>query len=122
MPRAGHHLVGGAITAGAVNAAVQWGTMAADPRYRFDWEQLLACCAAGAATALLPDILEPACHPNHRKFFHSLAAAAVVAWMMSGKHTDEYSAALKALVTAAGLGWLSHVFLDALTPKCVPII
>ena len=37
----------------------------------------------GAATALMPsipDLLEPATHPNHRKFFHSVAAALLVVY------------------------------------------
>jgi hypothetical protein len=29
-------------------------------------------------TGTLPDTLEPACHPNHRRFFRSLAVAALV--------------------------------------------
>ena len=38
--------------------------------------------AGGGLAALLtklPDVLEPAVHPNHRQFFHSVAFAALVA-------------------------------------------
>ena len=37
--------------------------------------------AAGAGAGLLPDLLEPADSPNHRLFFHSLAAAGIVGWV-----------------------------------------
>jgi len=122
MPRCPHHLVGGVVAAGAVNVILQWHQIAVNRQDRFDWGELLACCAVGGAAALIPDMLEPASHPNHRNLFHSLAVAALVAWLISGNHTREYSAGTKALLLAGGLGWLSHILLDALTPRCVPLV
>ena len=39
---------------------------------------LMVACGLGTFGGKLPDLLEPALHPNHRKFFHSLLFAAGV--------------------------------------------
>jgi membrane-bound metal-dependent hydrolase YbcI (DUF457 family) len=113
-------MVGGAMAAGLVNVAVQLEAASNDPSHKFDWLELLLCCAAGAGAACLPDLLEPADSPNHRKFCHSLAAASLVGWTISGKHIDELSPEARTLLLAAGVGYLSHLALDGATPKCIP--
>lgn len=122
MPRAAQHAVGGAIAAGVVNVMIQLESGLDDPGRRFDWGELLLCCAAGAGAGLLPDLLEPADSPNHRLFFHSLAAAGIVAWAISGKHTGQWTPEMRKLLLAAGFGYLSHLYLDGLTPKSINII
>lgn len=122
MPRAATHLVAGVVTAGVVNVVIQWNAKTDDPNYRFDWGEFLVCCGAGGAAGLLPDILEPADTPNHRAFFHSLAAAALVAWAMSGKHTKDCAPGSKKLLLSMGFAYLSHLVLDAQTPKSIPIV
>lgn len=42
----------------------------------------LAMGLAAAALPTLPDCIEPALHPNHRKFFHSFACVAGLAYAM----------------------------------------
>src|SRR5271170_4014702 len=37
----------------------------------FDFGEMLACAAVSTATAMVPDILEPALSPNHRNVAHS---------------------------------------------------
>src|SRR4051812_12876334 len=85
---------------------------------------------AGAALAAfltnLPDILEPALHPNHRQFFHSLLFAALV---MRGAHcvyewepqTDREEITRFILLVGAG-AYLVHLALDAVTAKSLPLI
>lgn len=121
MPRCKEHMVGGALAAGFVNVAVQFDKVSADPNREFDWIELLLCCAVGAGAACLPDLLEPATSPNHRNSCHSLAAAALVAWLMSGKHVKDLPPEIRALLVAGGTGYLSHLALDGLTPKCIPL-
>jgi hypothetical protein len=79
MPRFREHLAGGAVAAGVVNVLVQLEAASANPDYVFDWGELLLCCVAGAGAACLPDLLEPANSPNHRKNCHSFATAA---WLL----------------------------------------
>jgi hypothetical protein len=41
--------------------------------------ELLLATGVGMVVGLLPDLLEPALHPNHRQFFHSYAVTALLA-------------------------------------------
>ena len=54
--------------------------------------------------------------------YQHLAAAALVAWAISGKHTGEMPPELRKLLVASGLGYLSHLALDGMTPKCIPLL
>ncbi|MBL8377399.1 MAG: hypothetical protein JNM79_06000 [Burkholderiales bacterium] len=83
---------------------------------------------AGLAALLtnLPDILEPALHPNHRQFFHSLTFAA-----MLGKATHEIyewetdnpaDEAIRFLLLVGAGAYFVHLLLDAGTAKSLPIL
>lgn len=74
----------------------------------------------------LPDILEPARHPNHRQFFHSLAFAGLVghgvykAWQWEPESkTQEW---LRIAGIAIGGAYLVHLAMDAMTPKGLPVV
>lgn len=73
----------------------------------------------GTVMALLPDIIESAkCNPNHRQFFHSviILLSAILAYNKIGRNEFEK------LLTNVGLaGYASHLFLDALTPRSLPL-
>ena len=84
-----------------------------------------ACLAGGvgAVAALTPDLLEPALNPNHRRFFHSLAAVAVIAEgnrrvFTNPRVRDQEKFALGLSSTA----YLSHLLLDGATPSGLPLI
>jgi len=66
---------------------------------------------------LLSNILEPATSPNHRRFFHAILAAALIAWAISGKHTLKFSRATRLALWVFGMSYLSHIALDCTTPK-----
>lgn len=81
--------------------------------------------ALGALFTNLPDILEPALHPNHRQFFHSLAFAGVLgvvahkAYIWEPDNSFDESIRFVLLV---GVGaYFVHLLLDARTPKSLPI-
>jgi inner membrane protein len=116
------HAVGGIVVGGLVNAAEQWVAKVDNPTKIFDWAEFAMCCFLGGLAGGVPDLLEPATHPNHRGFFHSVAAAALVAHLVSGKHTDEYSREAKTLLRALGAGYMIHIAMDFCTPKCVRLI
>jgi membrane-bound metal-dependent hydrolase YbcI (DUF457 family) len=122
MPNAKTHMVVGAATGALVNVAMQFGRMAVNPATKFEWGELLICTVAAGGAALLPDLLEPANSPNHRAFFHSLAMAALVAYVITGKHTGKWPAIISLVIGAAGLGYLSHLAADATTPKSINLI
>ncbi|HEY6227483.1 MAG TPA: metal-dependent hydrolase, partial [Verrucomicrobiae bacterium] len=80
------------------------------------------CAGAGAFAGLAPDILEPATSPNHRQFFHSLVAAGLVAWAISGKNTLKLSRATRLFLWVFGMSYLSHIALDCTTPKRINLL
>ena len=122
MPGAKEHLAAGLAVGAIVNGVIQLLEYLDDPAKQFDWGELITCSVAGGAAALLPDILEPADSPNHRKFFHSVTAAGMVVYGMSGRHTDDYSESARKILTVLGMGYLSHLALDCTTPRAIDLI
>lgn len=85
--------------------------------------------AMGTAAALLPslpDILEPAVHPNHRRFFHSVTFGATVAYAMLRAYKWEtqepWEHLARVAVLAGGAAYLAHLVRDAFTDKSLPLI
>ena len=84
---------------------------------------LAVSVGVGVIGSSLHDFVEPAAHPNHRAFFHSIAATGALAvslrrcWLSTALGADQ-----KALLMVGGLACMSHPCLDALTPKGLPII
>lgn len=85
--------------------------------------------AAGLGTFFgkLPDLLEPSLkNPSHRQFYHSIVMLAAVGY--SAKRTyewqpkDEFEALIRSILLCAGAGYLSHLLLDSLTSKSLPIV
>ncbi len=57
-----------------------------------------------------------------RQFFHSLIAASLIAWAISGKHTLKLSRATRLALWVFGMSYLSHIALDSTTPKRINLI
>lgn len=112
-----HRLVGGIV--GGVTYAVCCKAFGVQPTS----PGLAVSVGAGVIGASLHDLVEPAIHPNHRAFFHSiafnglLAASIRRAWMDPTMPPER-----RVLFAVLGLGCLSHPCLDALTPKGLPIL
>jgi inner membrane protein len=82
--------------------------------------------AAGALLTSLPDKLEPAIHPNHRQFFHSVVFAAGVGYATYQAYkwqpTNDWEQILRWLVIIGGVAYLTHLALDACTAKSLPLV
>ena len=82
--------------------------------------------AFAALTTNLPDVLEPAANPNHRKFFHGLAFAALVAKVTQELYQwqpkDETGKMIRFILLGVGGGYLIHLLLDFFTPKSLPLV
>lgn len=83
---------------------------------------------AGLAALLtnLPDILEPALHPNHRQFFHSLTFAALIGAGWKSAYdwkpmTEDGRFWRRVFMIGAG-AYLCHLALDATTAKSLPLL
>jgi membrane-bound metal-dependent hydrolase YbcI (DUF457 family) len=86
----------------------------------------LAAGVVGAFCTNLPDILEPATSPNHRRVFHSVACAVVLivgfkkAW--DWKPEGDLRKLLRFVALAGTAGYLAHLALDATTKRSLPLI
>lgn len=82
--------------------------------------EVVLAAGVGMIGGLLPDLLEPAIHPNHRRFFHSYAATALLARESSCFPNTQIPAETRAAIHLISLGFLSHLAADAHTPKGLP--
>ncbi len=82
--------------------------------------------AAASCLPSLPDWFEPALHPNHRKFFHSVAVFAGLSYGMHRLYKwdtqDEWERLVRAIALVAGAAYLAHLARDAFTAKSLPMI
>jgi LexA-binding, inner membrane-associated putative hydrolase len=115
------HAVAGGTTGVVLNVTKQWTQMAILRERSFDWGEMLAWGAVGVLAASLPDILEPANSPRHRKFLHSLVLGGLILFGIFGKPSRRLREDLRELIVLAGLGYLSHLALDIVTPAGLPI-
>lgn len=74
----------------------------------------------------LPDILEPAVHPHHRQFFHSVAFAALIGGcvykLYQWETETEMEKILKFCLLVAGSAYLIHLAMDACTRRSLPLL
>jgi membrane-bound metal-dependent hydrolase YbcI (DUF457 family) len=92
-----------------------------------DPKLLLAAPIVGTFFGKLPDILEPAFkNPHHRQFFHSLAFVGMVGYgtkkVYDWNPEDNLEKAIRLLLLCASAGYLSHLVLDAATPRSLPLV
>lgn len=85
-----------------------------------------AICTS-ALFAKLPDILEPSLNnPHHRQFFHSVIVLSTIGLgvkkIYEWKPKDNRSKFWRALALCAGVGYISHLLLDGVTPRSLPLI
>jgi hypothetical protein len=80
----------------------------------------------GAMFGTLPDILEPASHPNHRQFFHGLVFATALGYtgykLYEWKPEEHWQKTVRMLGLIAIGAYLIHLSMDVLTPKSLPVV
>src|SRR6185437_6012817 len=130
MPNRKEHIKSGGWTgAGALmflNLIAQAERKRQDPTYQFNFVECAGLgilgYGGGAIGAQLPDIFEPANHPGHRDFFHSIAFGTLA--MLGAKKLNDNPAVsngVKMVVNTGTLGYLSHLVMDGGTPAGLPI-
>lgn len=97
-----------------------------DVKQQVDTPLPLVGAALAAGLTNIPDWLEPATHPGHRKFFHSIAFAAVLGLgfkkLYDWNPNEDWEKALR-FVGLVGVGaYLLHLALDATTPRSLPLV
>lgn len=119
MPNSSTHRIAAAIAVGGVLAYE-------DVRHENRTLKPLTGSVVAAIATNLPDVLEPALHPHHRQFFHSIAFAGLVGWgtykVYQWKPEDSVDDILRFLLLVIGGAYLIHLALDAGTPRSLPIV
>lgn len=86
----------------------------------------LAGGLTGSIFTCLPDLLEPAIHPNHRQFFHSLAFAGILIAAFVKLRDWQPETPQCAFWRQVGMlaipAYLIHLALDATTAKSLPLL
>lgn len=93
-----------------------------NPELEFPWGDLLLNTGIGFLLGSLPDWIEPATNPHHRKFFHSLTATAVVCYCAFGEHAQEWPEGVRKTAKAAALAYGSHTLVDGTTKFSISLI
>ncbi len=87
--------------------------------------ELLVCTAVGLPVGAGPDALEPAIHPHHRSWGHSLGLGiglATFAHAKCRKENGDWGEFQKILVAVVIVSYLAHLVADGCTPKGLPLI
>ncbi|GAB6906280.1 Membrane-bound metal-dependent hydrolase [Desulfosarcina cetonica] len=87
----------------------------------------LPAIGMGAVVGKLPDLLEPSLkNPHHRQFFHSLAVLVFVGYgtkkVYDWQPQDTLESIVRFLTLCAGAAYMSHLILDAMTFRSLPLI
>jgi membrane-bound metal-dependent hydrolase YbcI (DUF457 family) len=79
----------------------------------------------GQIAGRLPDILEPATSPNHRSFFHSWLFLGILGFGLfityKWKPQSKWEKAFRLFILIIGGAYVSHLALDSLTKRSLPI-
>ena len=87
----------------------------------------LPAIGMGAFFGKLPDLLEPSLrNPHHRQFFHSLAILGLAGYgtkkVYDWEPQNMIESIIRGIVLCAGVGYLSHLILDATTSRSIPLL
>lgn len=87
MANSREHIVWGAVAGAGACLTITWLS-----EQKLSLAELLGAILSGVLLAKLPDVLEPAIHPNHRSSFHSVAFAGTAlpaAWSVTLEKRQE---------------------------------
>lgn len=119
MPNCIPHRVGAAFAVGGI-------LLAAESQKKEISHAPITGSVVAAACTNLPDWLEPATHPHHRQFFHSLAFGGFVCYGMYKTYKwqpeTELDKFIRLCLLAAGAGVLVHLAMDSGTPRSIPLL
>ena len=119
MPNALAHRVGAAVVVGAVSVTQESQNGGITGKS-------LANTLFAATCGTLPDLIEPAIHPNHRQFFHSYAMLGLVGYgllkLYQWQPETQENRFLRSIALIAGGAYAVHLLMDARTVKSLPLI
>lgn len=115
------------IAASVMEDLIQWGNQCEycrayglpTPPLSIDLAKAVLMAIGSYYGGSLPDLLEPAHHPNHRQEFHSAAFGLVVILSGYGSHTQQLNPLAQILARGCAIGYANHLLDDAYTPKSI---
>lgn len=120
MANAATHRSDAALILGIASALEEYG------RTKRISGRIIAVAGGGALCGTLPDLVEPATNPNHRRFFHSIAFAVTLAIALREIYIWDVKTdgekLLKVISLVAGGAYLIHLLRDSTTKKSLPLI
>lgn len=116
MPNSTEHFITGGITSSLIYNATQ------SNKY-VDIKKVLECGLLGGLIASLPDILEPADSPHHRKFFHSISFGLILINLINNlKNNQNIPIETKEVLIPLAAAYGSHLIADLNTQKSLPLL
>jgi inner membrane protein len=120
MPNFTPHLIAGTVSAGTMDIGAK--LLKNEPVRAEEILYFTADLSIGALGGLLPDLLEPALSPRHRKFFHSMVFIALISGgLIYLWQQQQVSKWVKWPVTILGVAIAVHLLLDSTTPAGLPV-
>tara|TARA_Y100000782_G_C10107409_1_gene233054 strand:+ start:104 stop:466 length:363 start_codon:yes stop_codon:yes gene_type:complete len=117
MANGADHIATGLLTGVMMARYGQRGTESVNPALAI---------SASTLFSKLPDWIEPASNPHHRQFFHSISFLMMLGYGLKKaydwKPEDDVGQILRFITLCAGAGYISHLALDGLTPRSLPLI
>lgn len=84
--------------------------------------ELIGMFLIGGGAASIPDVIDTPNGPNHRSIAHSLVAVGGVGSISNGLNNNpNFTPEQKDFAYSLMAAYLSHLFLDAQTPKGLPL-
>jgi len=117
MNRAEHMIAGSIVSAGVYLASSH--ALNQEPSLK----GFLLSAGVGASVSILPDVLEPATSSYHRSFFHSMTFASLSGYLIhEALNNEDIDNELKLILSVMSSAYGSHLVLDGLTPRGLPIL
>jgi len=123
MPNCNQHLIIGALATGGVCLILELCKSNADPEHQVDLSRVASWAALGTLAAALPDLIEPAHHPRHRGFAHSMATGTAAVYLLQSDWLNRAcDPVLADMLRPLLVGYLSHLGADSETPMGLPFV
>ncbi len=117
------HPVGGIPIAGSIVSAGVYLDSSHTLNQEPSLKGFLLSLGVGATVGVLPDILEPATSSYHRSFFHSMTFASLSGYLIyKALNNEDIDNEVKLIMSVMGSAYGSHLVLDGLTPRGLPLI
>ena len=121
MDRKGHDIIG------AFAGGISYLGDIKEHNETFNLAEFLLNICSGVIGSRLPDLIEPATSPSHRKFFHSLTCLTAISIADEKVNnyfirTNRLSSRQRRLFKSVSRGYTSHLVGDSTTHNGLPII